>query len=135
MATATEQAAIDHAAPDLYRVNPIAEKVSLYVFWTIHALALTAVFTGVSWRAVAIGVTIYWLRMFGITGGYHRYFSHRTYKTSRFFQFLLGLLGTTSVQKGPIWWAATHRHHHRFSDEPEDIHSPRQSGFWHSHVG
>jgi stearoyl-CoA desaturase (delta-9 desaturase) len=133
MPTATEQATLP--TEELERVNPIGERVSSVVFWVIHGLTLTAIFTGVTWRAVAIGVALYWLRMFAITGGYHRYFSHRTYKTSRFFQFLLGLLGTTAVQKGPIWWAAIHRHHHRASDLPEDVHSPRQSGFWYSHVG
>jgi stearoyl-CoA desaturase (delta-9 desaturase) len=135
MPTATEQASLPAPAQELQQVNPIAEQVSGIVFWGIHAATLCAIFTGVTWRAVAIGIAIYWVRMFAITAGYHRYFSHRAYKTSRFFQFLLGLLGTTAVQKGPIWWAAIHRHHHRTSDEPEDVHSPRQSGFWHSHVG
>jgi stearoyl-CoA desaturase (delta-9 desaturase) len=73
--------------------------------------------------------------MFGITGAYHRYFSHRTYKVGRFTQFCLALLGTSATQKGPLWWAAHHRHHHRFSDQAEDIHSPKQDGFWWSHVG
>ena len=73
--------------------------------------------------------------MFGITGGYHRYFAHRSYKTSRVFQFVLAWLGCSAVQKGPLWWAAHHRHHHRYSDTPEDLHSPATSGFWWSHVG
>jgi len=79
--------------------------------------------------------SLYYLRMFGIAGGLHRYFSHRTYATSRAFQFLLAVLGCTAIQKGPLWWAANHRHHHRASDTPEDIHSPTQQGFWWSHVG
>jgi stearoyl-CoA desaturase (delta-9 desaturase) len=111
------------------------ERVSFCVFWGIHLSCLAALVTGVSLRAAVIAVVLYWTRMFVITAGYHRYFSHRTYRTSRFFQFLLGLFGTTCVQKGPIWWAATHRRHHKHSDEPEDVHSPRQRGFWHSHVG
>jgi stearoyl-CoA desaturase (delta-9 desaturase) len=77
----------------------------------------------------------YFLRMFAITGGYHRYFAHRSYKTSRAVQFLIAFLGGTSIQKGALWWAANHRLHHKFSDMPQDIHSPLQRGFWWSHVG
>ena len=84
---------------------------------------------------VAIAVAFYVLRMFAITGGYHRYFAHRTFKTSRVFQFLLALVGTTATQKGPIWWSAIHRRHHRESDGPNDVHSPIQRGFWYSHIG
>jgi len=79
--------------------------------------------------------TLYLIRMFGITGGYHRYFSHRTFKTSRAGQLAFGLLGASAVQRGPIWWAAHHRHHHRYSDKPEDVHSPLQHGFFWSHMG
>jgi stearoyl-CoA desaturase (delta-9 desaturase) len=84
---------------------------------------------------VAIAVGLYVLRMFAITGGYHRYFAHRTYKAGRVFQFVLALIGTTSTQKGPIWWSAIHRRHHRESDGPNDVHSPVQKGFWYSHIG
>jgi stearoyl-CoA desaturase (delta-9 desaturase) len=73
--------------------------------------------------------------MFALTAGYHRHFAHRTYETTRAFRFVLGLLGTLAVQKGPLWWAATHRNHHRYSDMPEDPHSPLQRGFWYAHVG
>ncbi|WP_242058155.1 MULTISPECIES: acyl-CoA desaturase [Nostoc] len=73
--------------------------------------------------------------MFGITAGYHRYFSHRTYKTTRWFQFILAVLGNSSAQLGPLWWAARHRHHHRYADTEQDIHSPVVRGFWWSHVG
>jgi stearoyl-CoA desaturase (delta-9 desaturase) len=73
--------------------------------------------------------------MVGITGGYHRYFSHRAYKTSRVFQFLLACLGCSALQKGPLWWAAQHRHHHRTSDTPEDLHSPVSHSVWRSHIG
>jgi stearoyl-CoA desaturase (delta-9 desaturase) len=82
-----------------------------------------------------VAVGLFYVRMFGITAGYHRYFSHRAYKTSRWFQFLLALLGTTATQKGVLWWAAHHRDHHKYSDEPKDIHSPRQRGLWWSHLG
>jgi stearoyl-CoA desaturase (delta-9 desaturase) len=101
----------------------------------VHLACFLALYTGVSWAAVAMMVFTYTIRMFGITGVFHRYFSHRTYKTSRWFQFALAWLGTSSAQQGPLWWAAHHRHHHRHSDEPEDIHSPIQRGFMWAHVG
>lgn len=104
-------------------------------FVGVHLACLLAFYTGVSWAAVGMLVFTYTARMFGITGAFHRYFSHRTYKTSRFFQFCLAWLGTSSAQQGPLWWAAHHRHHHRFSDQENDIHSPVQHGFFWSHVG
>jgi stearoyl-CoA desaturase (delta-9 desaturase) len=73
--------------------------------------------------------------MFGITAGYHRYFSHRSYRTSRLFQFVLAWIGCSALQKGPLWWAAHHRHHHQHSDQKEDLHSPQQRGFWWAHLG
>jgi stearoyl-CoA desaturase (delta-9 desaturase) len=78
---------------------------------------------------------LYLARMFGITAGYHRYFAHRAYRTGRGFQLLLAILGGMSAQKGALWWAAHHRDHHRWSDAPEDLHSPLQQGFWWSHAG
>ncbi len=91
--------------------------------------------TGVSWIAVLVCALLYFVRMFAITAGFHRYFSHHSFKTGRVFQFILGFLGTCSAQKGPIWWASHHRHHHQHSDQPEDIHSPIVSGIYYSHVG
>ncbi len=104
-------------------------------FISMH-LACLAVFW-VGWSKIAIGVAIglYAVRMFAITGFYHRYFAHRTFRTSRFAQFLFALLGASSVQRGPLWWAAHHRHHHLHSDLPQDLHSPRLYGFWWSHMG
>jgi len=105
-------------------------------FWGVHVAALVgAIMVGISWAAVAWLLATFFIRMFGITAGYHRYFSHRAYKTSRPFQFLMALLGVTAVQKGPLWWASHHRRHHKYSDEPMDVHSPRQRGFWWSHMG
>jgi stearoyl-CoA desaturase (delta-9 desaturase) len=104
-------------------------------FWGVHAAAAVGLYlVGFSWLGIALCAGSYFLRMFGITAGYHRYFSHRTYKTSRAGQVFLALLGVFSTQKGPLWWAAHHRNHHKYSDEPEDIHSPRQRGFWWSHM-
>ena len=85
--------------------------------------------------AVVICVVLYWVRMVGVTGGYHRYFSHRTYKTSRLGQFFIAALAQSSAQRGVIWWAAMHRHHHRYSDLANDTHSPRHHGFLYAHLG
>lgn len=105
------------------------------VFWFLHLAALFIFWVGFSWTAFWVCIALYGVRMFAITGGFHRYFSHHSYKTSRWFQFVLAFLGTTSAQKGPIWWASHHRHHHRYSDKPEDIHSPIVSGIYYAHVG
>jgi stearoyl-CoA desaturase (delta-9 desaturase) len=104
-------------------------------FWGVHVAALVGgIWVGWSWQAAAWLVGGYAVRMFAITAGYHRYFSHRTFKTSRVFQFVLALLAGSAAQQGPLWWAAHHRRHHKYSDLPEDIHSPRQRGFVWSHV-
>ena len=101
----------------------------------MHLACLMVFWTGLDLTAVLLIVGCYLVRMFGITGGYHRYFSHRSYKTSRAFQFCLAWLGCSAAQKGPLWWAAHHRDHHRYSDSEGDPHSPLQGGFWWSHVG
>jgi stearoyl-CoA desaturase (Delta-9 desaturase) len=106
-------------------------------FIALHFVPLLALLPGVTVRPidwVVCGV-LYVVRMFGVTGVYHRYFSHRTYKTSRGFQFVLALLAMSSSQKGVLWWAAHHRHHHKYSDQVEDVHSPKQRGFFYAHVG
>jgi stearoyl-CoA desaturase (delta-9 desaturase) len=104
------------------------------IYWGIHALCLGVFFTAPSAGNLALLAITFWLRMFSITGGYHRYFSHKTYKTSRAFQLVLAVLGTTAVQKGPLWWSGVHRLHHTYSDEPNDPHTPNK-GFWYSHQG
>ena len=104
-------------------------------FLGVHAGALLVFVAPFSWWAVLACVVLYVVRMFGITAGFHRYFSHRTFRTSRAFQFLLGFLGTSAGQLGPLWWAAHHRHHHKHSDTEEDIHSPGLKGVWYAHVG
>lgn len=113
------------------RVHPLAVLPIL----TIHLLCLGAIWTGWSWIAVAVAVALFWVRMFAITGFYHRYFSHRTFRTRRLTQFAFALLGTMSAQRGPVWWAAHHRHHHRHSDEEPDPHSPGLRGLLWSHCG
>lgn len=103
-------------------------------FLALHLLPLGALYTGATLTDFGVCIGLYVVRMFGVTGGYHRYFSHRTYKTSRAFQFLLALLAQSSVQKGALWWAAHHRTHHKHSDQDGDPHDSRR-GFWYSHVG
>lgn len=104
-------------------------------FIILHIGCLGVIWTGWSWAAVITAGVLYVVRMFAITGLYHRYFCHRAYKTSRPVQFLFALLGLTAVQRGPLWWAAVHRHHHAHSDEDVDAHSPVCKGFLWSHVG
>ncbi len=104
-------------------------------FILMHASCLAAFWVGVSPVALLIFVFTLGIRIFGITGGDHRYFSHRSFETSRFFQFVLGFLGASSTQMGPLWWAAHHRHHHRHSDQEPDIHSPIIDTFLWSHFG
>ncbi|MGZ6988280.1 MAG: acyl-CoA desaturase, partial [Thermoanaerobaculia bacterium] len=105
-------------------------------FLLVHVAAVAGVAVlGFSWKGVALCVASYYVRMFAITAGFHRYFSHRSFRLARAPQFLLALLGQTAAQKGVLWWASNHRHHHKYSDRPEDIHSPVQNGFWWSHIG
>ena len=104
-------------------------------FLLVHVACLAAIWSGITWQAVVICVTLYWVRLFAITAGYHRYFSHRAFATSRIFQFALAFLAQSSAQKSVLWWASKHRHHHLHSDTEEDVHSPRRKGFIYSHVG
>jgi stearoyl-CoA desaturase (Delta-9 desaturase) len=104
-------------------------------FIIVHLTCFAAIWTGVTAEAVAIGVGLYWLRIFAIGAGYHRYFSHRAYETSRGFQFVLAVLAQSTSQKSVLWWAANHRDHHLHSDTELDVHSPRHTGFIYSHVG
>ena len=109
--------------------------VARLIYGGIHAACGLALYTGVSAEAFALFLATYTLRMFGITAGYHRYFAHKTYKTSRVFQFLLAALACTATQKGPLWWAGHHRGHHKNADKPgEDVHSPTD-GFYYAHQG
>jgi stearoyl-CoA desaturase (delta-9 desaturase) len=108
--------------------------VSSVPFALVHVAAVAGVLlVPFSWKLVGLCVALYYARMAATTIGYHRYFSHRSFKTSRAWQFVLAFLAETSAQKGALWWAAHHREHHRYSDQPGDPHSPKQ-GFWESHV-
>jgi stearoyl-CoA desaturase (Delta-9 desaturase) len=108
---------------------------STIAFILVHLACFAAIWTGITWQSVVICVALYWLRIFAIGAGYHRYFSHRAYATSRTFQLVLALFAQSTTQKSVLWWATQHRHHHLHSDTARDLHSPRQKGFWYSHVG
>ena len=128
----------DHRREDLPDPSLLPAKVNwqrTLPFIFLHLGCLAVFWVGISPVAVVAAVFLYLIRMFAITGFYHRYFSHKTFKTSRFMQFLFAVLGNSSMQRGPLWWAATHRHHHKHSDHEEDIHSPVISGFAWSHIG
>jgi stearoyl-CoA desaturase (delta-9 desaturase) len=116
----------DQKKVDWYRIVPL-------IF--VHTACLGVIWVGWSWAAILVALGLYLVRMFAITGFYHRYFSHKAFKTSRFWQFVFAVLGNASVQRGPIWWAAHHRHHHRYTDQENDVHSPMRHGFWWSHIG
>lgn len=104
-------------------------------FIGMHLMCAGVIWVGVSSTALLVAAVLYVIRLVAITGFYHRYFSHRTFRTSRAVQFVFAVLGTMAVQRGPLWWAAHHRHHHAHADEADDSHSPTQHGFWWSHVG
>jgi stearoyl-CoA desaturase (delta-9 desaturase) len=109
--------------------------LSLVLLIAMHVACAAVFLVPFSYGVLGLALGGYALRMFAVTAGFHRYFSHRSYKTSRAFQFVLALLGTASMQNGPLWWASWHRHHHKYSDTARDPHSPRHVGLWRSHLG
>ena len=108
---------------------------STIAFILVHLVCLAAIWTGITWQSIALCAALYWLRIFFIGAGYHRYFSHRAFATSRAFQLVLAVGAQSTTQKSVLWWATQHRHHHLHSDTERDLHSPRQKGFLYSHVG
>ena len=111
-------------------------RVTSVAFWGVHVAAVVGViYCGWSWQGALLALASYFIRMVVVTAGYHRYFSHRAFKTSRVFQFLLALAAQSAAQKGVLWWAGHHRWHHRMSDTPKDVHSAKLRGFWYSHIG
>jgi stearoyl-CoA desaturase (delta-9 desaturase) len=115
-------------------VKQEAPKLFLVLFLMVQATVLAVFTVPFSWELFWVAASSYFLRMFGITAAYHRYFSHSAFKTSRVFQFVLAWIGSMSMQKGVLWWAAHHRNHHKYSDTEKDIHSPSRKGFWYSHM-
>ncbi|HEY1340314.1 MAG TPA: fatty acid desaturase, partial [Bryobacteraceae bacterium] len=101
----------------------------------LHASCLLVFVTGCSWPAALTCFVFYWARVFGITVGFHRCLAHRTFQTSRVFRFVLAWLGTSAMQRGPLWFVALHRVHHRHADTEEDVHSPTAHGLWWAHMG
>ncbi len=126
----------DNAAPE---VNDDTYEDIMYpssiAFILVHVACFGAIWSGVTWQAVVMCVVLYWARIFAIGAGYHRYFSHRAYSTSRAFQFVLAVMCQSTAQKSVLWWAQKHRHHHLYSDTECDVHSPRHKGFVYSHLG
>src|SRR3954470_4822611 len=103
-------------------------------FFLVHLLCFAFVFTGITTTALVLFAALFFGRAFFVTAGYHRYFAHKTFKLNRFWQFVFAFMAESTAQKGVLWWAGNHRHHHRYSDTEKDLHSPRK-GFWWSHVG
>jgi stearoyl-CoA desaturase (Delta-9 desaturase) len=108
---------------------------SSIAFILVHLACFGAIWSGITWQSVVVCVVLYWGRIFAIGAGYHRYFAHRGYSTSRAFQFVLAAMSQSTAQKSVLWWASKHRHHHLYSDTECDVHSPRHKGFLYSHVG
>jgi len=128
----------DYGNGDLAAIRARPDRVEfmrVLPFIILHLGCLGVFFCGWSWMAVIVAAVLYLVRMFAITAFYHRYFSHRTFTTTRVAQFLFALLGACAVQRGPLWWSYQHRHHHQHSDEEVDVHSPIVRGFWWSHIG
>jgi stearoyl-CoA desaturase (delta-9 desaturase) len=126
---------VPEGADAMRREEDRVDWVRCIPFIILHAGCLGVIWVGISPVAVGAALAFYVLRMFAVTGIYHRYFSHKTYSTSRVGQFFLALWGGTTVQRGGLWWAYHHRHHHVHSDDPEDAHSPHVHGFLWSHIG
>ena len=128
----------DHFPDGAEKVRSMPERFEfgrILPFIFLHIGCLSVIWTGWSWSAVITAAVLYFVRMFAVTAFYHRYFCHRAYHTSRVGQFIFALIGLTAMQRGPLWWAAVHRHHHAHSDDPEDTHSPVTKGFLWSHIG
>jgi len=124
-----EGAAVVRERPDRFELR----RCLPFVF--LHVGCIGVVWVGWSWTAVTIALALYIVRMFAITGFYHRYFSHRTFHTSRWMQFAFAIIGNTAVQRGALWWASVHRHHHKHADTEHDVHSPGIRGFLWAHIG
>ena len=115
----------DHSRETLFmQSRPQVEWLRVTPFLAMHVACIAVFWVGWSWVAISVALIVYFARVFGLTAFYHRYFSHRSFKTSRWFQFVGAVLGSLAGQRGPIWWAAHHRDHHRYSETHDDVHSP-----------
>ena len=115
----------DDESPDWGRLVP---------FIALHLACFAVYFVGVSWIALVIAAVSYLIRIFAITGFFHRYFSHKAFRVGRATQFVFAAIGASATQRGPLWWAAHHRAHHREPDTDVDPHNALR-GFWWSHIG
>ena len=122
--------AVDHTLGDTDRVDWL----SVVPFVALHLACLAVWWVGFSPVAAQVALLLYLVRMFAITGFYHRYFAHRAFHASRAVQFVFAVVGASAVQRGPLWWASHHRHHHVHADDEEDAHSPHRHGFLHAHA-
>ncbi len=122
--------AVDHTLGDTDRVDWL----SVVPFVALHLACLAVWWVGFSPVAAQVALLLYLVRMFAITGFYHRYFAHRAFHASRAVQFVFAVVGASAVQRGPLWWASHHRHHHLHADDEEDAHSPHRHGFLHAHA-
>lgn len=136
------QVVYEHSASDLLKLVDSGLQTTKKSDWTrfipfvfLHAGIIGVFWSGWSVTAVALAFFLYWARMFAITAFYHRYFSHRAFKTSRLNQFFFAVWAMLSVQRGPLWWASHHRLHHRVTERDEDPHSPVRHGLFWSHIG
>lgn len=126
----------EHKLPPLaYEIKEGTDWIGSIPFFLFHLLCFGIYWVGWSPFAVLFCAVFYFIRMFGITAFYHRYFAHHAFEANRFFSFLFAFLGCSAMQKGPLWWAAIHRHHHIYADTVDDVHSPVIQGFFWSHIG
>ncbi|HYH33481.1 MAG TPA: acyl-CoA desaturase [Pseudonocardia sp.] len=138
-----------HPRPILAGRRGLAPQISVYVFVILPLLALVATVPfawgwGLGWIDIAVALVFYVVSGLGITVGYHRYFTHGSFKAKRPLRIALALAGSLAMQGPVITWVADHRRHHAFSDKEGDPHSPwlfgtgpaaLAKGFWHSHMG
>jgi stearoyl-CoA desaturase (Delta-9 desaturase) len=121
------------------RVVAISKRIGVNWFTAIilalfHIGAVAALFM-FSWRNLAVAAILYYVATgLGISMGYHRLHTHRSYKVPLWLEYFFALCGSLTLEGGPIFWVATHRLHHQYSDLPGDPHSPNDGAFW-SHVG
>jgi stearoyl-CoA desaturase (delta-9 desaturase) len=136
--------------PILGDVRDAGRQSLVYLFLLVPMAALAAAVpfawtTGLlSWTDIALSVGFYVLTLHGVTIGFHRLFTHSSFKPNRPVKIALAILGSMSVQGPVITWVADHRRHHAFSDKEGDPHSPwlfgtsawaLSKGFWHAHMG
>src|SRR6266545_813234 len=121
------------ARPAIWRATRIV--LSLSPLIAVHLALFATPIVAPTVVAIVLALVVSRIAGLGITAGYHRGLTHRSFRTGRVVQFLLAATGCTALQKGPLWWAAHHRLHHSHSDRPGDPHSPVLDGFWHGHMG